>query len=248
MERRSFRGRDLPELLLGLVALAVAAVVTGAVVADAIRDVKKRRDTITVTASAREPIRADLANWRISVRAQNQDPAVAARELRRAAEEVRAFFREGGLPDDAVRVPPVSVAEVSRRVAPRRVVVEFRVTQRFDVSTQDVDRLEEVAGRVGELLEQGLTVTVGSITYVSTRLTDARIKALGRATENARRRAETLVEGLGGDLGAVRGAQLGVYQIVPRNSTQISDYGINDTSTRDKDVISVVTVTFAVSE
>jgi hypothetical protein len=244
---RSAGGRAVPELLLGLSTLAVAAVVTGFVVADAIRDVKKRRDTITVTASAREPIRADLASWRISVRAQNADPAVAARGLRASTEAARAFLREGGVPDEAVRIPPVSVAEVSRRVAPRRVVTEFRITQRFDVSTQDVERLEEVASRVGELLEQGLTVTVSPITYVSTRLNEARIKALSSATENARRRAEALVEGVGGDLGPVRGAQVGVYQIVPRNSTEISDYGINDTSTRDKDVISVVTVTFAVS-
>jgi hypothetical protein len=242
---RSAGGRAVPELLLGLSTLAVAAVVTGFVVADAIRDVKKRRDTITVTASAREPIRADLASWRM--RAQNADPAVAARGLRASTEAARAFLREGGVPDEAVRIPPVSVAEVSRRVAPRRVVTEFRITQRFDVSTQDVERLEEVASRVGELLEQGLTVTVSPITYVSTRLNEARIKALSSATENARRRAEALVEGVGGDLGPVRGAQVGVYQIVPRNSTEISDYGINDTSTRDKDVISVVTVTFAVS-
>ena len=35
--------------------------------------------------------------------------------------------------------------------------------------------------------------------------------------------------------------------IVPRNSTEISDYGVNDTTTREKDVVAVVTVTFAVS-
>lgn len=247
MERGGFRGRGLPELLLGLVALAVAAVITGALVADAIRDVKKRRDTITVTASAREPIRADLARWRIGVRAQNADPAVAARQLRRRVAVVRAFFRAGGIREEEVSQPPVAVGEVTRRVAPRRFVQEFRLTQRFEITARDIDKLERVAGRVGELLEQGLPLTVGSITYVSTQLTQARINALRAATENARERAETLVEGLGGELGAVRSAQLGVYQIVPRNSTQISDYGINDTSTRDKDVISVVTVTFAVS-
>jgi hypothetical protein len=247
MERRTFRERELPELFLGLVALAVAAVIPGVVIASAIRDVKKRRDTITVTASAREPIRADLARWRIAVRAQRGDPAGAARLLRREVVAVRAFFRAGGLGTDEVNEPPVAVGEVTRRIGPRRFVQEFRLTQRFEVTTRDIAKLEGVAGRVGELLEQGLPLTVGSITYVSTQLTEARIKALRSATENARERAEALVEGLGGDLGAVRSAQLGVYQIVPRNSTQISDYGINDTTTRDKDVISVVTVTFAVS-
>jgi hypothetical protein len=36
----------------------------------------------------------------------------------------------------------------------------------------------------------------------------------------------------------------GFYQVTPRNSTEVSDYGINDTSTREKDVTAVVSVTF----
>jgi uncharacterized protein len=34
--------------------------------------------------------------------------------------------------------------------------------------------------------------------------------------------------------------------VTPRNSTEVSDYGINDTTSRDKDVTAVVSVTFAV--
>jgi hypothetical protein len=44
----------------------------------------------------------------------------------------------------------------------------------------------------------------------------------------------------------MRRTQLGVYQITPRDSTEISDYGINDTTSRAKDVNAVVTATFAV--
>jgi len=84
------------------------------------------------------------------------------------------------------------------------------------------------------------------LSYNSTILTEARLKALQAATKNASDRAKTIVEGVGGHLGGVRSASLGVYQIVPRNSNEISDYGINDTSTRDKDVVAVVSVTFGV--
>ena len=167
--------------------------------------------------------------------------------MRRQAAAVRRFLRDGGLSDAEVHEPPVVTADVVRRVAPRRFVPEYRLTQRFEVRTRNIDRLERFAGRVTDLLAEGLPVSVGSITYVSTQLTEARIKALEAATANARSRAETIVSGLGGDLGPVRSANLGGYQIVPRNSTQVSDYGINDVSTRVKDVISVVTVTFAVS-
>ncbi len=39
---------------------------------------------------------------------------------------------------------------------------------------------------------------------------------------------------------------MGVFQIVPVNSTDVSDYGINDTSSIEKKVISTVNVTFNV--
>jgi hypothetical protein len=56
------------------------------------------------------------------------------------------------------------------------------------------------------------------------------------------------VKGLGGKLGRMRASSLGVYQITPRNSTQVSDYGISDTSSRLKDVTAVVSATFAVKQ
>ena len=44
----------------------------------------------------------------------------------------------------------------------------------------------------------------------------------------------------------MRSSSLGVYQITPRDSTEISDYGVNDTSSREKDVMATVSATFAV--
>ena len=76
----------------------------------------------------------------------------------------------------------------------------------------------------------------------------AKLDALAAATAEAHRRAQILVDGLGGHLGPMRASSLGVYQITPRNSTEISDYGVNDTSSRLKDVTAVVSATFAVSE
>src|SRR5918911_465226 len=75
----------------------------------------------------------------------------------------------------------------------------------------------------------------------------AKLDALEKATEEAHRRAEILVHGLGGKLGRMRSSSQGVYQVTPRDSTDVSDYGINDTTSREKDVNAVVSVTFAVN-
>jgi len=39
---------------------------------------------------------------------------------------------------------------------------------------------------------------------------------------------------------------MGVFQITPLYSTEVSDYGINDTSSLEKEITAVVTCTFEI--
>ena len=50
----------------------------------------------------------------------------------------------------------------------------------------------------------------------------------------------------GQKLGRVRSIDVGPFQVTAPGSTQTGDFGSYDTSTRQKDVTSVVNVTFAV--
>jgi len=47
-------------------------------------------------------------------------------------------------------------------------------------------------------------------------------------------------------LGALRQARMGVIQITPKNSTMVSDYGFNDTSSIEKEITAVVSATFEI--
>ena len=234
---------SLPQLLLGLLALAVAVVLGALFVSSAVKAVKRSRDTITVTGSAKRPITADLVTWNLSIGAADVDPAAASRDLVAKAEKVRTFLKDAGL---EAKEPPVATEETSQKQGGARVTV-YRLTQEFNVTTSEIDKAESAAGKVSTLFAQGIAVSAQPLQYVSTQLGQARIEALRQATADAKRRAQTLVEGLGGHLGAARRADVGVFQITPRNSTDVSDYGINDTSSREKDVTAVVTVTFGLS-
>jgi hypothetical protein len=244
------RMQGLPQLLLGLLGLAVALVIAGIVVAGAIKEVKRSRDTISVTGSAKQPIMADVATWSLSVSAEAVRPQDAARELQASADKVRAFLRDGGLPASAVHEPPISTEQTTKTLlaaklaGPRRRVPAYRLTQNFSISTKQIATVEKVAARISDLFAQGVAVSADPVEYVSTQLAEARVEALTKATRDARERAQTLVKGLDAKLGAARSANVGVFQVTPRNSTEVSDYGIYDTSTREKDVTAVVTITF----
>jgi hypothetical protein len=237
----------IPELFLGLLSLAVAAVWIGHIFATTIHDAKHRGDTITITGSAKKPISADLVQWDLAAEGKGPTPVVAARKERLAGAAVAAFLARAGIPAASIALQVVQSGVEVTRIDKKHTRTTYVVSQGYEVSTRRIDVVEGAATRLGSLLERGIDVSAQPLADISTNLEAAKLDALTAATAEARRRAEILVKGLGGSLGRMRASSLGVYQITPRNSTEVTDYGVNDTSSRLKDVTAVVNATFAVA-
>src|SRR5256885_2498082 len=112
--------RRLPEVLIGLVALAIAFAVvvpvTASIVVGGIKDIKTQRDTVVVTGSARYPIQANLASWQVSVSAQARTPGGAIQTLRAKERQVAAFVARSGLPPSAVSKPPLDIEPLTLNI------------------------------------------------------------------------------------------------------------------------------------
>ena len=249
-DRARWSRSHLAGLVVIAIALAVALPLSASIATNGLKSVKQARQTISVTGSARYPIAANLATWSLSVRAQESTPSAAIDALRAKVAQVDAFLAHGGLPADAVSRPTIHVEQIFvsvrtglKKPAFRQVPV-WRVSQGFAIETTQIDTLGRIASRVGNLLASGTDVSVSRIDYLSTQLTSAKFAALRLAVADARKRAGTIAAGLGSRLGTVQRTSLGVYQITPRNSTEVSDYGFDDVTSRLKDVEAVVSVTF----
>lgn len=100
----------------GLVAVALALALSAAIAIGGVKDIKQRRETLVVTGSARFPISANLATWRLVASAQMRTPAAAISALRSKVAQIDAFLTHGGLPADAISKPPIQVTQVSVNV------------------------------------------------------------------------------------------------------------------------------------
>lgn len=234
--------RTIPAIILGTALIAAASI--GAI---AVSGLKRAGDEITVTGSATRPVRADLAVWRLDVSTQAPTQLAATRATALGAEQVRAWLVTQGFGDSliTVRAPFTYIQNEWINGMETGRIMGFRVTQQIELRTATVDRVAELAGDLTPLLDQGIRVVGQAPEFLYAALPELRGPLLADATKDARVRAEEIVTAAGAKVGRIKAVRVGVFQVRRRQSTEISDYGMYDTSDRDKDVTGVVRVTFA---
>jgi hypothetical protein len=238
-----------PQLFWGMIALAAGLIAASALTAGAVKSMRRADDAIEVTGSARRPIRSDVAIWRLSVAGEGASLQEASASLTQPSQRVLAFLRQNAVPDSVLTMGslvPEPVFRILDNGTTTGEVIGYRVTQPFTVRSTDVNAIKALTQRADALIREGVPLNSGAPEYLYTRLAEIRTQMLADATEDAQRRAQAIAKSVGSEIGGVRSARMGVFQITPRNSTEVSDYGINDTSSLEKDITAVVRVTFAV--
>lgn len=228
-------------LLAGLAFVALAIGLGSVAIADGIRD-RNRGDVITVTGSAKRRIVSDYAIWGMAVSSQRPTAAEAARELAAWSARTRAFLRKEGARDDEVTVQPISTETLTGQAGR---VVGFRLTRTFQVRSGRVEKVAQLAERTSRLVAEGIPIAAQPVQYVYTKLPSLRPQLLQEAIKDSIHRADALMRATGARRGKLRAVNVGVFQVTSPNSTEVSDYGVYDTSTLEKDVTAVVNVTFA---
>ena len=212
------------------------------------QDLDARR-TIDVKGSTRQRIRSDRAVWRITVSGNGPTLQQAFTVIDTGVQRVGRFLRDMGFGDGEIGLAAIDTCEHYVRDADgnaTREIAEYTLDRRFIVTTTDVDRVNRTAGLVTQLIEEGVHVISFAPEYYFTQLAQLKIDLMAAASADAYARAERIASSTGATLGELRDAQMGVLQITQPHSTEVSSYGIYDTSTIDKDVRAVVSATFGI--
>lgn len=229
--------------------LAIANVICVIIFSFAWVNVKAEKKTIGVTGSARKSIVSDLIKWQARVSATNADMGAAYADLKKSTERVVAFLKTEGIPDKQILVSSVASLKRHERDAKGNetpVVASYELSQTVEVSSTEVDKVSAIARKVTDLISEGIVLESQPPEYLYTKLADLKIEMLAEATKDATTRARQIATNSGSELGEVVEARMGVMQIVPKYSTEVSGYGMNDTSSLEKDITAVITARFVV--
>lgn len=230
-------------------ALAIALVMSSIVLGWFYKSKKDSDDAVTVTGSARKRIKSDLVIWSAGVSYQAPKLADAYSQLSENVPRIKQYLIGKGINENQITISSISSTTMHGRDDNGNETSEitgYSLRQEVQVRSNDVERIGQIAREATELINQGILLESAPPKYYYTQLGNLKIEMLGEAAKDAKTRAEQIAASTGNSIGTVRSARMGVMQITAADSTEVSDSGISDTSSIDKDMTAVVNISFAV--
>lgn len=241
--------KDYQIAILGLL-IALGAVLSTYVLSHAIIDFQKlQSQAISVTGSASKSITSDSAIFNASFETRSANIKTGYQKLTQDAKVIREFLKESGVEEKDIEFTSVNSYAIYKKTSSgyeTNDVEGYRLSQNVKVTSKDITKLTDISKNVSTLIDKNVELNSNNVQYFVSNLDDIKIQMLAEATKNAKLRAQSMVESTKGRIGVMNSAKMGVFQIVPESSTEVSDYGINDTQSIQKKVIAVVNATFTV--
>ena len=235
--------------LLAVLAIPLAIIVAAALGSWAFVTGKRGDQTITVTGSAKRQIKSDSVIWKSAVSYQAPVLSEAYKSLSESVPKVKAYLVSKGIPDNEITISSISSQTLHGRTSDGSETSEitgYSLRQELEVRSKEVEKIGKIAREATELINQGILLESMAPEYYYTQLGGLKIEMMAEAAKDAKTRAEKIAESTGSSIGSVRTARMGVLQITPAGSNEVSDSGMNDTSSLDKDITAVVSIGFAV--
>ena len=241
---------------LGIISIAISIVAATYIASSTWERVRVRPEMrkIEITGSAKKRIVSDLIEWSATFEAQAKDRTEAYRKLHADATKVHEFLTSRGVVEKEVSLSAANIDAIYEteyvgtgedRIA-RQNLQGYLARQSVTVRSQDVALIEKMSREITDLLEQGITISSSAPLDYYTKLGEVKIEMLAEASSDARVRAQNMVASAGGaELGQLRSADMGVININPANQTQGSWDGNNDTTSLEKDIITIVHAVYA---
>jgi hypothetical protein len=183
---------------------------------------------VTVKGVSEREVRADIAIWPLHITGADNDLTAAHGKLTQSIAGVRAFLVRHGIDTSQVELTGFGVHDALAQQyggerAPRN---RFIVRQTLLVRSTKPDLVVTASQQIGELAAIGVVVSSGvggeyggqggGPTFLFTKLNELKPSMIAEATARAREAAEQFARDSRSQLGGIRRANQGIFEIVGR--------------------------------
>ncbi len=208
-----------------------------------------RNDGIAVTGSAYKVVKSDSGSLWFYINCTGKTKSDAYNRVVKQYPVINEFLVAAGIPESDIEYKSMNGYYTYKYTPEGRNTNEidhYNLTQGVEIKSKDVEKIKEIAKDIQSLLSKGIDLNVNEPRFYYSDLGALKIELLEEATKDAKARAKAMLKATNNSVGKIKSVRMGVFQITPVDSTNVSDMGINDTSTIDKKVTAVANVVFSV--
>ena len=207
------------------------------------------KDEITVTGSASEIVTSDSGVWRFQIRTDGLTRNDAYKALTSQKPVVLELLKNNGIKDTEIEF--LGINNYARyKTGPNGISTQeingYTYEQVVKINTNDVQLIKKLHLEIPSLVEKGIVINSYEPNYMYSGLADKKAELLQKATADAKFRAKEMLKATNNRVGRIRTVKMGVFQITPPDSNEVSDWGINDTSSIEKKITAVSNVVFGI--
>lgn len=213
-----------PFLVLALLVLALGIGYASTNVRKGLQEFRSYDRYVTVKGLAERDVVADVALWPIAYTETGNDLQQLQATMETKGKAILNFLKRHGIDESQVELQQVNVQDLLAQAYRQQGAENNRyiLTQTYLVRTGNIENVASAAQDVGQLLSQGVvfaqTGSSGPV-YLFTKLNEIKPAMIADATQNAREAADQFAKDSGTEVGSIRSAYQGVFQILPRDQT-----------------------------
>ena len=212
-----------PPLALVLPSLLIAAGMAGGgfFIGKGIEDRGSGRRIISVKGLSEKEVPASIAIWNVGFQATGNELAEVNQKLGGSAKAVVAFLKQAGFDEQEMAVQPPGLRDTSMEVRDKDTPpppMRYSAYQSVLLRTGKVELVKPALASVSSLMGSGVLISGGSQpSYVFNQLNDIKPGMIQEATSNARIAAEQFSRDSQTELGKLRNASQGWFQVENRD-------------------------------
>ena len=209
---------------------------------------KLSQNVISVTGSAFEIVKSDSGSLEFEINIKRPTKQTAYQVLQEQNKIVKKYLEDKKITDIEIKHP---FGYYSYKIDPNtgnstNIVDAYNMSQHVLIKANDVELIKEISTDISGLINEGVDINVFEPSYNYSKLPELKVQLLEKASIDAKNRANSMLKPTHNSAGKIQSVRMGVYQITPPESTNVSDDGINDTSSIDKKVTAVANITFKI--
>ncbi len=211
--------------------IAIALIVVASILGKSWRKSHTSHQTIAITGLGQKDFKSDLIVWNATFSRSAKTLADANRFIKEDINQVKGFLTKKGITENEITFATVRINRDYKSLYNNEGNVVgnefegFTLIQQVIIESKNLDVVEKMAGEIGDLIEKGIEFSANEPDYYFTKLKDLKIELLKQATDDAFVRAQTIAENAKSDVGNLKNASMGVFQITGQNSNEDYSWG-----------------------